>query len=78
MASPVRSVSKQLQIFGGALLIAASPVLAQQTTGVPGAPNATSTIDGRQLPNPPGKFGGVINRDARASKPYWHKYGLHL
>lgn len=62
---------KHLQILGGALLVASSPMLAQQTTGAPGAPNATTTIDGRQIPNPPGKFGGVINRDAKDSKPYW-------
>ena len=29
---------------------------AQQTTGVPGSPNATTTIDGRYLPPPPQKF----------------------
>ena len=32
-------------------------VSAQQTTGVPGAPNATTTIDGRALPTPPAPFG---------------------
>jgi arylsulfatase len=26
---------------------------AQQVTGTPGAPGATTTIDGRYLPNPP-------------------------
>jgi arylsulfatase len=51
--------------------LSAQMAAAQQTTGVPGAPNATTTVDGRQLPNPPGRFGGVINRNARDSKPYW-------
>ncbi|WP_338688794.1 arylsulfatase [Bradyrhizobium sp. 26S5] len=45
--------------------------LAQQTTGAPGSPSATTTIDGKQLPPEPPKFGGVIKEDATASKPYW-------
>jgi arylsulfatase A-like enzyme len=42
-----------------------------QTTGVLGSPSATTTIDGRYLPPPPPKFGGVINLNARDSKPWW-------
>ena len=38
--------------------------IAQQTTGVPGSPSATSTIDGRQIPPPRANFGGTINLDA--------------
>jgi arylsulfatase A-like enzyme len=41
------------------------------TTGVPGSPDATTTIDGAQLPPPPAKFGGKIERTAAQSKPYW-------
>ena len=44
---------------------------AQETTGTPGAPSATTTVDGRYLPNPPAPFGGVINLGAADSKPYW-------
>ena len=44
---------------------------AQQTTGAPGSPEATTTIDGRYLPNPPAPFGGEINPNALQSKPYW-------
>jgi len=44
---------------------------AQQITGVPGSPSATTTIDGKQLPPPPAKFGGVIKEQAKDSKPYW-------
>src|SRR5262245_57826130 len=44
---------------------------AQQTTGVPGSPEATTTIDGRQLPPPPPKFGGVINETVKDSKAWW-------
>jgi arylsulfatase len=46
-------------------------VVAQQVTGVPGSPNATTTIDGKQLPPPDPKFGGEIRDDAMASKPWW-------
>ncbi len=45
--------------------------LAQGTTGVPGAPGATTTIDGKQLPPPDPNFGGVINQKASDSKPWW-------
>ncbi|HXQ07613.1 MAG TPA: arylsulfatase, partial [Bradyrhizobium sp.] len=44
---------------------------AQQITGVPGSPGATTTIDGKQLPPEPPKFGGVIKEDAKDSKSYW-------
>jgi len=44
---------------------------AQQVTGIPGSPSATTTIDGKQLPPPPAKFGGVIKEQAKDSKPYW-------
>ena len=44
---------------------------AQQTTGEPGSPSATTTIDGRQLPAPDPKFGGVIKDNSLESKPWW-------
>ena len=44
---------------------------AQQVTGAPGSPSATTTIQGDQIPAPPGKFGGKIERNATQSKPYW-------
>jgi arylsulfatase A-like enzyme len=52
-------------------LLAAVTVNAQQVTGVPGSPSATTTIDGRQLPAPDPKFGGVIKENAAQSKPWW-------
>src|SRR5262249_52392674 len=48
-----------------------APVMAQQTPGVPGSPDATTTIDGRSLPPPPQKFEGQINLNAAQSKPAW-------
>ena len=61
---------KMGMILTGAM-VAAQPIMAQQITGTPGSPSATTTIDGRQLPAPPGKFGGVIKETADQSKPYW-------
>lgn len=61
-------------ISGFALTFALSTsALAQQTpaTPPPGSPGATTTISGDQLPPPPQKFGGKIERDAKNSKPYW-------
>jgi arylsulfatase A-like enzyme len=58
-----------------AALPGAAPALAQQTTGTPGAPGWTSTIDGRYLPNPPPPFPqqykAQITPNAVDSKPYW-------
>jgi arylsulfatase len=59
-------------LVGCALLT--SPVVtahAQQTTGTPGSPSATTTIEGNQLPPPPQKFEGKIERNAAQSTPYW-------
>src|SRR5271165_743659 len=44
---------------------------AQQVTGVPGSPGATTTISGTELPPPDPKFGGVIKDDALQSKAWW-------
>ncbi|MEI6226081.1 MAG: arylsulfatase [Deltaproteobacteria bacterium] len=55
-----------------AFLLAPGPApRAQGTTGVPGSPSATITIDGKQLPPPPQKFGGKIERTTKGSKPFW-------
>jgi hypothetical protein len=53
------------------LVFACVPAGAQQTTGTPGSPSATTTIDGKYLPPPPPKFGGEIDLEAAKSKPYW-------
>jgi arylsulfatase A-like enzyme len=49
----------------------ALPAVAQEITGTPGSPGATTTIDGRYLPNPPQPFRGEITPNAVGSKPYW-------
>ena len=56
-------------VFAG--FIATPLSAAQQTTGEPGSPSATTTISGKQLPAPEPKFGGVIKHDALNSKPWW-------
>ncbi len=54
------------------LTLVCSPLLAQEITGVPGSPSATTTIDGKQLPPMPDhKFGGKIERNVLQSTPYW-------
>ncbi len=47
------------------------PALAQRITGTPGAPNATTTLPGNQLPAPAPPFGGVIKDGALQSRPWW-------
>ena len=60
-------------MLAGASLLALGcfSALAQQVTGVPGSPGATTTIDGKQLPPPDPKFGGVIKEKASKSKAWW-------
>jgi arylsulfatase A-like enzyme len=55
----------------GVLALSCIPALAQEITGTPGSPGATMVIDGKQLPPPDPKFGGVIKNDALQSKPWW-------
>jgi len=58
--------------MGLAALLGFGPaVSAQQTTGEPGSPSATTTISGEQLPAPDPAFGGEIKHDALNSKTWW-------
>jgi arylsulfatase A-like enzyme len=70
-----RSIERRTapMLLGACLLslIATSGAYAQQITGTPGAPSATTTVDGNYLPNPPPAFGGEIGLDAKDSKPWW-------
>jgi len=68
----VNAKSGRRAAFGAALWLGAvTPVLAQQVTGELGAPSATTTISGKQLPPPDPKFGGVIKEKASESKAWW-------
>ena len=51
-------------------IILAPVASAQQTTGVPGLPSSTTTIDGRQIPPPPGTFGGTIATSMPSTPPH--------
>jgi hypothetical protein len=53
------------------ILTTALSASAQETTGEPGSPSATTTISGKQLPPPDAKFGGVIKEKALESKAWW-------
>jgi len=63
-------------VMAGLILIAAMPVLAQQITGVPGSPSATMTIQGDQIPAPPQKFGGKIERTTQGGR--FAGYGFYV
>jgi arylsulfatase A-like enzyme len=58
-------------LTAAAVMFVALPAPAQEITGTPGSPSATTTISGEQLPAPPGKFGGVIKESALDSTAYW-------
>ncbi len=59
-------------LFVTALIVVGASAGAQlQTTGTPGSPSATTTIDGKYLPTPPAPFVGKINLSAVDSKPGW-------
>jgi arylsulfatase A-like enzyme len=63
-----------LQLVLGSLiffLAATAPAAAQETTGTPGSASATTSVDGKQLPAPPPKFGGVLKDDVKDSKTWW-------
>ncbi|CCB64965.1 arylsulfatase [Hyphomicrobium sp. MC1] len=53
------------------LMVGPTAAMSQGTTGVPGSPDATTTIDGKRLPSPDPRFGGVIKDDALQSTPWW-------
>lgn len=53
------------------LTAGAYSAVAQETAIPPGSPEATMTIDGRYLPNPPPPFAGDIQTNAAQSTPSW-------
>ena len=69
--SKVTGVVTEVAAFLIAATVAVAPAAAQQITGVPGSSSATVTIDGKQIPPPPMKFGGVIKESATDSTPWW-------
>jgi arylsulfatase A-like enzyme len=53
------------------VFLASATAAAQQVSGAPGSPDATTTIDGRYLPPPPQPFKGDINLNAAQSRSAW-------
>jgi hypothetical protein len=58
-------------MLAAAVMAVAHSAWTQQINGKPGSPDATVTIDGKQIPPPPMPFGGVIKETAPDSKPWW-------
>ena len=65
------AVNLTIGVALSAVCATATAAQAQQVTGTPGSPGATTTISGKQLPPPDPKFGGVIKPDALSSKYWW-------
>lgn len=62
----------QSMLAGAAFLaLGFTSAWAQQGSGTLGAPGATTTITGKQLPSPSPAFGGVIKEKASESTPWW-------
>jgi len=61
------------RLMGSVLAVAVycGSAFAQQVNGVLGSPSATTTLDGKQLPPPDPKFGGVIKERASESTQWW-------
>ncbi|MEJ8825114.1 arylsulfatase [Variovorax humicola] len=69
-----QKISGRVANMAWSVLVAATlvaPARSQVVTGELGAPSATTTIEGRQLPAPPLPFGGVIKPNATESKTWW-------
>src|SRR5215510_11213363 len=67
----MRQIVFRVMLALAAVAIAPSVGAEIQVTGKLGAPDATTTISGKQLPPPDPKFGGVINDTAKESTPWW-------
>ena len=69
MILPVSGLLRLVAVALIFILAAVAPAAAQEVTGTPGSASATTSIDGKQLPAPPPKFGGVIKETLDGSKP---------
>ncbi len=64
-------IAAQIAALVSTVMLVVTPAAAQVVFGVPGSPDATTTIPGNQIPSPPPKFGGVIKEGATDSKSWW-------
>jgi arylsulfatase A-like enzyme len=67
----MKAVQFILAMSVSSFALAPTQGIAQQVTGVLGSPEATTTIDGKQLPPPDPPFDGVIKERATESTPWW-------
>jgi arylsulfatase len=65
------TINRTILSIAGFLALSCASTWAQQTTGTPGSPSATTTLPGNQLPPPAPKFGGVIKENRLGSTPWW-------
>jgi hypothetical protein len=63
------SLARALLAVSIALALSAPNLFGQTTTGTPGSPGATTTINGKQLPPPDPKFGGVNKVTIKIERP---------
>ena len=63
--------ARSLFLAASLLAVLSGVASAQQINGTPGAPDATMSISGEQLPAPAPAFGGVIKENALQSTPWW-------
>ena len=61
----------KIALAGALLAMGIMPAAAQQANCPVGSPCATAPISGKQLPPPPDKFEGKIERNAAQSTPWW-------
>ncbi|MDX2463266.1 MAG: sulfatase-like hydrolase/transferase [Porticoccus sp.] len=66
------TVLRKLLLAVGFLFFGVSAMAQVETTGTPGTPQSTTTIDQKVIPNPAPPFKGTINPNAKDSKPYWN------
>ena len=64
-------IRQMLLILITGVLLSFAPASAQELYGVPGSPDFREFPNSKVLPPPTVKFGGVINRNAAQSKPWW-------
>ena len=71
MKAPLSGLLRATRFLLVFLPLVGGPAVAQQVSGTPGSPDATTTIDGHVLPPPPQPFQGQIELNAAQSTPAW-------
>lgn len=67
----MKNLILRIGIITTSLIVVVFSVNAQEVTGEPGSPGATTSISGEQLPAPIPEFAGEIKPGALDSKPWW-------